>query len=96
MTMQSNLEAAQSGDPLVALEVARDTLAVAIDGAVSRGDGTVAQLMAQYRATLADIVAVKAAKKPEQESDLDRIRREREARNGAAADRPRATGRRKS
>lgn len=94
--MQSNLEAAQSGDVLQALEQARDTVAEAIDGAVQRGDGTIAQLIAQYRATLADIVAVKAAEPPQEESELDRIRRQREARDGAAADHPRAARRRKS
>ena len=90
--MSTNLEAAQSGDPLTALERGRDTLAEAIDGAVSRGDGTVAQLMAQYRATLADIEALKRAKPAEQESELDRIRAQRAARDGAAADYPHATG----
>jgi hypothetical protein len=92
----TNLEAAQSNDPRQALERARDTLAEAIDAAMSRGDGTVAQLVAQYRATLADLAALDAAKPQQGESDLDRIRREREARNGAPADRPRAAGHRKS
>jgi hypothetical protein len=88
----SNLEAAQSGDPLRALEQARDTLATAIDGAVSRGDGTVAQLVAQYRASLADIEELKRSQPAEQESELDRIRNRRAARDGVAADHPRAAG----
>lgn len=95
MNMQSNLDAAQSGDALAALERVRDTLAEAIDGAVNRGDGTVAQLVAQYRATLADIDALKRTA-PTEVSELDRIRARREARDGDPADHPRAAGDRKS
>ena len=88
----SNVDAAKSGDPLRALEQGRDTLAEAIDLAVSRGDGTVAQLMAQYRATLADIEALKRAQPAETESELDRIRAQRAARDGASANHPRTAG----
>lgn len=57
-----NLEAAQTGDRRKALEVARDTAAAALDAAVMRGDGTVAQLLAQYRATLAELAGLPAQK----------------------------------
>lgn len=53
--MSTNLEAAQTGDRRKALEHARDTAAAALDAAAQRGDGTVAQLLAQYRATLAEL-----------------------------------------
>jgi hypothetical protein len=53
--MTSNLEAARSGDRRKALEVARDTAAAALDAAALKGDGTVAQILAQYRSTLAEI-----------------------------------------
>ena len=91
----SNLKAAQSGDRRSALIQARDTLAAAIDRAEERGDGTIAQLAAQYRATLSDIEAIDGGQKPGEVSELDRIRRQREARGGDSADRPRAAKHRK-
>ncbi|HEY3484794.1 MAG TPA: hypothetical protein VGK49_05385 [Ilumatobacteraceae bacterium] len=94
--MPTNLEAAQTGDIRLALEQARDTAAQALDLAAQSGAGTVAQLLAQYRATLTDIAEMDAKELPQEESELDRIRREREARNGAAADHPRTARRRKS
>ena len=92
--MQPNLEAARSGDRRRALEQVRDTLAAAIDGAVDRGDGTVAQLVAQYRATLDQLSALG---EPERKATvLDELTARRKARDGDPADRSRATGRRKS
>jgi hypothetical protein len=99
MTAKSNLQAAKSGDHLQALEVARDTAAAAIDQALSRGDGTVAQLIAQYRGVLSEIAGIKAAAAAEQGrgvTELERIRARREARSDVAADRPRAARRGKS
>lgn len=93
-----NLQAAQSGDQLKALEVARDTLAEAIDVAHEANAGTVAQLVAQYRNTLADIAAL-TGDVEEEGSKLDAIVLKladgNSSRSGAAADRSRATGRRK-
>lgn len=77
----TNLEAAQSGDRRVALEKARDTAAAAIDAAVARGDGTVAQLIAQYRATLADIAQLGEA---QEESASVRLAKRIAAANSAA------------
>ncbi len=92
----SNLEAAQSGDQLRALEQARDTAAAAIDLAQQRGDGTVAQLIAQYRGVLAEIATLKAGVAPVEVSDLDRIRAQRATRSDSPADHPRTPRRRKS
>lgn len=77
----TNLEAAQTGDRRVALEKARDTAAAAIDAAVARGDGTVAQLIAQYRATLADIAQLGEA---QEESASVRLAKRIAAANSAA------------
>lgn len=91
----SNVDAAKSGDHRRALEQVRDTLATAIDLAVERGDGTVAQLAAQYRGVLAEIAGLDQAEPAGEVSDLDRIRARREGRDNTATDRPRATRRRK-
>jgi hypothetical protein len=92
----SNLDAAQSGDRRLALERARDTLAEAIDGAVSRGDGTVAQLVAQYRATLTEIALMDAEQVSPKVTVLDEIASRREARSAGAADSVRPARRGKS
>lgn len=96
--MSSNLEAARSGDRLLALEQARDTTAAAIDAAMERGDGTVAQLIAQYRGTLAEIAELKraAAEAEPEVTRLEQIRARREARGDDAPNRSRASGHRKS
>lgn len=60
VTVGSNLEAAKSGDHLKALEATRDTLAEALDAAMESGAGTVAQIAAQLRATLAEVASLKA------------------------------------
>ena len=52
MIMQSNLDAAKTGDRRRALEVLRDTLAEQLDTTESQVH---AQLAAQYRATLTDL-----------------------------------------
>jgi hypothetical protein len=96
MTMQSNLEAAQSDDRRAALVVGRDTLATAIDGAVSRGDGTVAQLMAQYRATLAEIAELDAVAAPQKVTVVDELAGRRKTRAAGAADSVRPARRRES
>jgi hypothetical protein len=95
MTMQ-NLRAAQSNDRRKALVAARDTLATAIDGAVSRGDGTVAQLMAQYRATLADIAELDAGAAPQKVTVVDELAGRRQNRTTGAPDFVRPARRRKS
>jgi hypothetical protein len=60
MNMQSNVEAAATGNQRKALEVLRDTLAAQLDTT----DAAIhAQLAAQYRATLADLAALTDASK---------------------------------
>lgn len=92
----SNLKAAQSNDRREALVEARDTLARAIDGAVSRGDGTVAQLVAQYRATLAEIAELDAANPTQTVTVVDELAGRRKNRDAASADSVRPARRRKS
>lgn len=58
--MSDNITAAQSGDHLAALKQTRDTLALALDKALAADAGTVAQLAAQYRTTLAEIAALES------------------------------------
>ncbi len=91
----TNLTAARSNDRRRALEVARDTLAAAIDAAVSRGDGTVAQLVAQYRATLVEIDDI-AAGKVRKVTTVDELAGRRQNRSTGSADSVRAAGRGKS
>lgn len=62
-----NLRAAKSGDRRKALEVLRDTLAEQLDTTEAQIH---AQLAAQYRATLAELDALKA---PEAKSARDRL-----------------------
>ena len=73
----SNLTAAQSGDRRKALEVSRDTLAAAIDHAAQSGAGTLAQLQAQYRATLAELDELTEGKT--RKAGVDELKRRREA-----------------
>jgi hypothetical protein len=79
-----------------ALKALLDLLADDLEKARQNGSGTVAQLAAQYRATLADIAALDAASPPAEVSALDEITARRTARDGASADRLRTAGRRKS
>lgn len=94
----NNLEAAQTGDRRKALETARDTVAEALDRAIAADAGTVAQLVAQYRNTLADIAALDGDVE-EEGSKLDAIvlkLADGNASGGrASADRSRTAGRRK-
>jgi len=88
MIMQTtNAEAAKSGDRKLALQVLRDTLAEQLD---TTSASIHAQLAAQYRATLAELAELDAALSPGEESELDRIRRERETGSRATAARSRS------
>lgn len=80
----SNRDAVTSGDHRQALVTLLETLAEQLDTTEAQIH---AQLAAQYRAAWAELVEIDKNAEPEQESELDRIRRERAARGGAAPDR---------
>lgn len=84
--MPSNRDAVAAGDHRLALVTLLETLAEQLDLTEAQIH---AQLAAQYRAAWAELVALDAGAEPEEESELDRIRREREARGRASPDRPR-------
>jgi hypothetical protein len=91
-----NLTAAKSDDRRKALVAVRDTLATAIDGAVDHGDGTVAQLVAQYRATLTEIAEIDAGQPAKKVTVVDELAGRRQSRTSGAADPVRPARRRKS
>lgn len=77
--MASNLQAAQTGDRRQALVSLRDTLAVMLDQTEAQIH---AQLAAQYRATLAEIDEIDAAKAGKPKGVRDELKAKREARSG--------------
>lgn len=77
----------RSADTIKRLEALRDDLRGALDEARSAGAGTVAQLSAQYRATLAELLALSPPVKSGPVSKLDELK-ERRARRIPGEDRP--------
>jgi len=81
--MASNLSAAQSNDRREALVTLRDTLATMLDQTEAQIH---AQLAAQYRATLAEIAEIDAAKAGKPKGVRDELKAKREARTGGRAE----------
>ena len=81
--MPSNLTAAQSNDRREALVALRDTLATMLDQTEAQIH---AQLAAQYRATLAEIAEIDAAKAGKPKGVRDELKAKRDARTGGRAE----------
>lgn len=81
--MATNREAVAANDHRLALVTLLETLAVQLDTTEAQIH---AQLAAQYRGAWAELVELDKSLEPVKESELDRIRRQREARGGASAD----------
>lgn len=91
--MPSNLDAVKANDHRQALVTLLETLAAQLDTTEAQIH---AQLAAQYRAAWSELVEIDKGAQPTEVSPLDEIAARRSARNGDAADRPRAAGDRKS
>jgi len=65
-------------DTIERLEHLRDDLRGAMDAAILAGAGTVAQISAQYRATLAELLALSPPAESGPKSKLDELKERRE------------------
>lgn len=81
--MPSNREAVEANDHRQALVTLLETLATQLDTTEAQIH---AQLAAQYRGAWAELVEIDKSLAPVKESELDRIRRQRETRVGVPAD----------
>lgn len=81
--MPTNREAVEANDHRQALVTLLETLATQLDTTEAQIH---AQLAAQYRGAWAELVEIDRSLAPAKESELERIRRQREARSGASAD----------
>lgn len=90
--MATNLDAVKNNDHRQALVTLLETLAHQLDTTEAQIH---AQLAAQYRAAWAELVEIDKGATPVEVSPLDEIAARRAARDGDAADRPRAAGDRK-